>query len=71
MRRLLGFLAGALTGALVGGTLAVLFAPAPGETIRSDLRNRIDTLRDQLQTAAGERREQLEAQLAGMRGQQE
>lgn len=67
MQRTLSYLAGAITGALVGATLVVLFTPASGETIRSDLRNRVDALRMQMQDAAAARREELEAQLARLR----
>ena len=67
MQKTLSYLAGALTGALVGATLVVLFTPASGETIRSDLRNRVEALRDQMKDAAAARRAELEAQLASLR----
>lgn len=67
MQRTLSFLVGAFTGALVGATLMVLFTPASGETVRSDLRNRIDSLRSQMEDAAAARRSELEAQLDSLR----
>ena len=67
MQRMLSFIAGAVTGALVGATLMVLFTPASGESIRSDLRNRIFALRDQMQAAAASRRAELESQLSSLR----
>lgn len=67
MQRTFSFLVGAFTGALVGATLMVLLTPASGETIRSDLRNRIDALRDQMQDAAAARRSELESQLDSLR----
>ena len=67
MQRTLSYLAGVVTGALVGATLMVLFTPASGESIRSDLRNRVDGLLDQMKDAAQARREEMEAQLAAMR----
>jgi gas vesicle protein len=67
MQKTLSYLAGAVTGALVGATLVVLFTPASGETIRSDLRNRVDALRDQMKIAASDRRAELEAQLNRLR----
>lgn len=67
MQRTLSFLAGAVTGALVGATLMVLFTPASGETIRSDLRNRVGALQGQMKDAAAARRKELEAQLASLR----
>jgi gas vesicle protein len=67
MQKTLSLLAGAVTGALVGATLVVLFTPASGETIRSDLRNRVNMLRMQMQDAAAARRAELEAQLDRLR----
>ena len=67
MQKTLSLLAGAVTGALVGATLVVLFTPASGETIRSDLRNRVNMLRMQMQDAAADRRAELEAQLDRLR----
>jgi gas vesicle protein len=67
MQKTLSLLAGAVTGALVGATLVVLFTPASGETIRSDLRNRVNNLRMQMQDAAASRRAELEAQLDRLR----
>ncbi len=67
MQRAISFFAGALTGALVGATLMVLFTPASGETVRSDLRNRILTLREEMGNAAAARREEMQQQLAQLR----
>ena len=67
MQRTLSYLAGAITGALVGATLMVLFTPAPGETIRSDLKNRVQELQTQMQEAAANRRKEMEAQLSQLR----
>lgn len=67
MQRTISFLAGAITGALVGATLMVLFTPASGETVRSDLRNRVQSLQGQMKDAAATRRQELEAQLASLR----
>jgi len=70
MQRTFSFLAGALTGALVGATLAVLFAPVPGKTLRQDLQDRFNELRDEMQNAAADRRSELEAQLQSLRSPQ-
>jgi gas vesicle protein len=70
MQRALSFLAGSLAGALVGATIMVLFTPAPGETIRSDLKNRVQRLQDEMQGAASTRRAEMEAQLARLRAPQ-
>lgn len=67
MRRLFGFVLGLAGGALVGATLAILLAPASGEDLRSELRNRASRFRDELQQAAAQRRTELERQLEAMR----
>ncbi len=67
MQRAISFLSGAVMGALVGATIAVLLAPAPGETVRSDLQARIQQLRDEMQQAAAGKRAEMEAQLENLR----
>jgi gas vesicle protein len=54
-------------GALVGATVAILMAPASGQDLRSQMRDRIDRLRDELSDAARDRRAELEKQLAALR----
>ena len=66
MQKTLSFLAGAVLGAMTGATLAVLFAPAPGKTIREDLRSRVQKVSEDMKQAAETRRLELEAQLANM-----
>lgn len=67
MRRLMSFLTGVLMGSLVGGTLAVLFAPMSGENLRAELRQRGERLRAEVQEAMDSRRAQLEEQLTALR----
>lgn len=67
MRRLVGFLLGAAGGALVGATLAILLAPAPGQDLRNEIRSRFKRFGDELQEAAQQRRAELERQLEMMR----
>jgi len=67
MQKMLSYLAGVVTGALVGATLVVLFTPVSGETLRSDLRNRVTGAREQISSAMAARREELEGQLARLR----
>lgn len=63
MRKVLSFLAGLMTGLLVGGTLAALFAPLPGPELRGEIEGRINRLIEEGKTAAELRRQELEAQL--------
>ncbi len=67
MKRLLSFLLGAASGALVGASVAILMAPSSGDDLRGELRSRFGRLRDELQSAADERRAELERQLTSMR----
>lgn len=67
MRRLFSFLLGTASGALVGATLAILLTPASGEDLRSELRNRVTSFRDELKEAAQLRRAELERQLEALR----
>ena len=58
------FAAGFLFGAFVGAVLALLFAPAPGEEIRGQLREKSIELKDragELSVEASRRAEQLKA----------
>jgi gas vesicle protein len=67
IQRTLSFITGAVMGALVGATVAILMAPASGEDLRTQMRDRIDRLRDELGDAASQRRAELEKQLARLR----
>ena len=60
MKRFVSLLAGFLTGAVVGATLAILFAPTSGEELQSQIQGRYYSLRDEV-TA------ELEEQLAALR----
>lgn len=67
MRRVFSFLLGGFAGALVGAVLALLLAPASGDEVRGKLRERVITVREDMQTAAAARRADLERQLAQLR----
>ena len=67
MRKFLSFLTGAVMGALVGATVALLLAPFSGEELRGQLQQRLATLRDELTEAASSRKIELEKQLSKMR----
>ena len=70
MRRAISFLSGAIMGALVGVTLALLLAPVSGETLRSQLKERSIKLQVDVKQAAASRRAELEQQLAALRAPQ-
>jgi gas vesicle protein len=67
MKRFISLLAGFLTGAVVGATLAILFAPTSGEELQSQIQDRYYGLRDEVKEAAALRRAELEEQLAALR----
>ena len=67
MRKFLSFLSGALMGSLVGATLALLLAPYSGDTLRNQIRNRLDTLQTELEQAASEKKIELEKYLENLR----
>ncbi len=67
MQRVLSFLSGVLTGALVGAAVALLFAPVSGEEVRLQIQERSIRLKDDIKTVADTRRAELERELAALR----
>ena len=67
MRQVLNFFIGALTGALVGATLAILLTPVSGENLRFQIQERSIQLKDEIKSVAEERRAELERELAALR----
>jgi|YelNatPaOPRAMG01_1025707.scaffolds.fasta_scaffold00081_1 gas vesicle protein len=67
MRRAFSFLAGLLTGALVGSVLALLLTPSSGETLRANMRNTLEGLQQEIRQAAQTRRAELQRQLDALR----
>ncbi len=66
MRRLLFFAGGVACGLAIGATLALLLAPASGDTMRVDAQNRFDNMMTEAKLASDRRRRELEAQLMEM-----
>jgi gas vesicle protein len=67
MRRIIGFIAGAMCGAIVGAVTVLLLAPASGMELRQRVRARVGELVAEGRQAAEERRAELEAQLAALK----
>jgi gas vesicle protein len=67
MNRVISFMAGAVMGALVGSTLALLLTPASGEELRSRMAEQAQRIQDEVKTATQTRRIELEEQLASLR----
>lgn len=66
MRRLMFFTGGVLCGVMIGAAVALLLAPASGDSMREDARRRFDEMMVEAQLAADKRRRELETQLAEM-----
>lgn len=67
MRKAFSLVLGAAVGALVGGTIALLFAPSSGEALRGQIRDRGTAFTSEVQQAAVTRRAELQARLAELR----
>ena len=67
MGRFFSFLMGALTGALVGATVALLLAPSSGEELQTRARERFTSVKDEVRQAYEARVAQLEAELESLR----
>lgn len=67
MRRFVALLSGLLTGALVGGVLALLFAPGSGKNFQQQISDAVDRFAGEVRQAAEERRVDLEGELEKLR----
>ena len=67
MNKIMGFMAGALCGAVVGAVSALLLAPMPGRELQTRAREEWDTLLSDAQKAAADKRAELEKQLAALK----
>lgn len=67
MRRFVALFAGLLTGALVGGIVALLFAPSSGKNLQAKISEAVDRLAGEIRSAADERRQELESELEKLR----
>jgi gas vesicle protein len=67
MKRLVGFIAGAMCGAIVGAVAALLLAPASGVELRQSARARFQEMLTEGRKAAADRRAELETQLAALK----
>jgi gas vesicle protein len=66
MGRVTNFLVGAILGAMVGATVAILLAPASGEELRNQMQARANQMQIEVKEAAATRRAELEKQLEKM-----
>ena len=71
MRRMFGFLIGVFVGGVVGSSIALLMAPESGENLRLQLRNRGQSLANDIRHSADVRRFELRNRLETMRAPRE
>jgi gas vesicle protein len=62
MKRVFGFMAGALCGAVVGGVATLLLTPSSGEDLRAQAEEHWQNAKNEAQLAMDERRRELEDQ---------
>ncbi len=62
------FLAGVGIGALVGGALALLYAPKSGEELRTDLRDKAGDAKDKVDRLLGDLRQRGERIIEDLKG---
>ena len=67
MNKAISFLSGAVMGALVGATLALIFTPASGDEIRTKMIDQVKKIQEEVKTATESRRAELEEQLTTLR----
>jgi gas vesicle protein len=67
MNKIVSFLTGAIVGAMIGATVAILMAPSSGLKLRGQLQERSIQLRDEIKQVADERRAELERELETLR----
>jgi gas vesicle protein len=67
MRRVLSFIIGATVGGMVGATLALLFAPASGEEVRTQITDRFQNFAADIRQASNTRRIELQERLEDLR----
>jgi len=67
MRRILSFFIGASLGALVGTTLALLFAPSSGTELRTQITDKTQIFANEIRQAADTKRIELQERLEILR----
>jgi gas vesicle protein len=67
MRRALSFFIGVTVGSLVGGVLALLFAPASGNELRAQISDRAQNFSADIRQAANTKRIELRDRLETLR----
>lgn len=69
MQKVLNFVFGFVMGGLVGSSIALLMAPMSGNRLRSEFQDYTRQVRQEVEHAAAVRRQELERELANLRGE--
>lgn len=69
MGRFFSFLAGSLVGGILGVAAIVMLTPVTGQDVRDALRKELSTIIDEGKRAAKAKTEEMEKQLADLRGE--
>ncbi len=67
MAKLVNFLLGVVTGALVSGVVVTLFAPSSGIELQDQIKGYVHNVQDEVHSAREVRRREMEEQLAKLR----
>ena len=67
MAKLVNFLLGVVTGALVAGVVVTLFAPSSGLELQDQIKGYMHNMQEEVQSAREMRRREMEEQLAKLR----
>jgi gas vesicle protein len=67
MQKVINFLAGIFSGAVVGAVAALMLTPSSGNEMRDQIQNRADNLVAELKSAVADERRRLEAELEALK----
>ena len=67
MAKMVNFLLGFVTGALVSSVVVTLFAPSSGTELQDQVKEYVRNMQDEMQSAREMRRREMEEQLANLR----
>ncbi len=67
MRKIFGFMLGALTGGVLGAAAALLLTPVSGNKMRGQINSRFQMMQNEILDAKNQKRAELESQLQALR----
>ncbi len=67
MRKIFGFLLGAVTGGVLGAAAALLLTPVNGLELRGQINSRIRMMQNEINDARNQKRAELERELRSLR----